>query len=356
MRRVDNQEFRYADPYASEPSSGQGAKGRFVDSSSSRGGQPQQRVRSRRGSRSQANPQPRTGASAARAHSGAAGQRIARVAIAICIAVALLLIGYFGARLAMGGFAQPQTQEQTTEQQEAAYQSPYTWSNLDRSTGRYVYKVGGKALSRTGIDVSENQGDIDWYEVANDDIDFAVVRLGYRGTSSAGKIVLDDKFEANINGAQNAGLDTGVYFFSQATTVAEAQEEADFVLQNLGGCQLEYPIVYDCEEIAAGAGSSRTSGMSADEMTACAKAFCARVEQAGYTAMIYGNSADLSRYTLSNLSSYDVWYAEYGVPVPSIKHDFVIWQYSNNGSVAGINAAVDLDIDLTQAYNVAKGH
>ena len=89
-------------------------------------------------------------------------------------------------------------------------------------------------------------------------------------------------------------------------------------------------------------------------MIACAKAFCARVEQAGYTAMVYGNSTDLSRYSLSSLSSYDIWYAEYGVPAPSIKHDFTIWQYSNNGSVAGINAAVDMNIDLTQAYQAAK--
>lgn len=306
-------------------------------------------------------PAPRPSVNSTRTRTSANGidGRIARVAIALCVAVALILVGYFGAKLVMGmgassSSSDSQQQEQTPQQQEAAYQSPYTWSNLDRSSGRYVYKVGGKALSRVGIDVSENQGDIDWYQVANDDIDFAVVRLGYRGTSSAGKIMLDSKFEANIDGAQYAGLDTGVYFFSQATTVDEAQEEADFVLQSLGGRQLEYPIVYDCEEVAAGAGTSRTSGMSADEMTACAKAFCARVEQAGYTAMIYGNSTDLSRYTLKNLSSYEIWYAEYGVPVPTVKHDFVIWQYSNNGSVAGISTAVDLDIDLTQAYKAAK--
>ena len=285
--------------------------------------------------------------------SAAQGNKLAKIAIGVCIAVALVLIGYFGMRLILGGFAAPAQEQQTEEQQEASYQSPYTWSNLDRSTGRYEYKVGGKVLSRVGIDVSENQGEISWREVAGDGIDFAVIRLGYRGTST-GKIVLDDRFETNIDGAQYAGLDTGVYFFSQATTVAEAQEEADFALQNLGGRQLEYPIVYDCEEVAAGAGASRTAGMSADEMTACAKAFCSKVEQAGYTAMIYGNSSDLSRYTLKNLSNYEIWYAEYGVPVPTVKHDFVIWQYSNNGTVAGINAAVDLNIDLTEAYKAAK--
>lgn len=281
--------------------------------------------------------------------------RLPKILISLCAAVALLLVGYFGMHLFLtGGFAGSGDQGPLTEEQkEAAYQSPYTWSNLDRSDGRYVYKQDGKVLSRLGIDVSENQGEIDWFQVARDGIDFAVIRVGYRGTSTGG-IFLDDYFEENIDSAQYVGLDTGVYFFSQATTVAEAQEEADFVLEKLAGRQLQYPVVYDCEEVAAGAGKSRTGGLSRDEMTACAKAFCARVEQAGYTAMVYGNSTDLSRYSLSSLSSYDIWYAEYGVPAPSIKHDFTIWQYSNNGSVAGINAAVDMNIDLTQAYQAAK--
>ncbi len=285
---------------------------------------------------------------------GKTKQKTVKAVAGVFAAAFLVFVGYFGARLIMGAAASSQDTGEVSQQAEQAYQSPYTWSNLDRSTGRYAYRVNGKSLSRVGIDVSENQGDINWREVAGDGVDFAVVRLGYRGTAT-GRIVLDDKFEANINGAKYAGIDTGVYFFSQATSVAEAQEEADFVLQNLAGRSLEYPIVYDCEELAAGTGSSRTSGMTADEMTACAKAFCARVEQSGYSAMIYGNSADLSRYKLANLSSYEIWYAEYGVPVPTINHDFVIWQYSNNGTVAGIDTVVDLNIDLIEAYNAVKG-
>ena len=217
--------------------------------------------------------------------------RLPKILISLCAAVALLLVGYFGMRLFLtGGFAGSGDQGSLTEEQkEAAYQSPYTWSNLDRSDGRYVYKQDGKVLSRLGIDVSENQGEIDWFQVARDGIDFAVIRVGYRGTSTGG-IFLDDYFEENIDSAQYVGLDTGVYFFSQATTVAEAQEEADFVLEKLAGRQLQYPVVYDCEEVAAGAGKSRTGGLSRDEMTACAKAFCARVEQASSSFSVASSS------------------------------------------------------------------
>ena len=276
------------------------------------------------------------------------------IVLGVLAVLALAFALFAGFRLLTGQPVLPSTQTGGLSASDPAgrYVSPYNWQNLDRTGGRYVFRIDGQVKSRLGIDVSENQGDIDWGLVANDGIEFAIVRLGYRGTST-GSIFLDEYFAQNLEGARNAGLDCGVYFFSQATTPDEAREEADFVLQNLNGAALQYPIVYDCEEVAAGAGTSRTAGMSKDEMTACAKAFCERVSAAGYRAMVYGNTRDLARYNVRELANYPLWYAEYGMPTPTVALDFTMWQYSNGGSVAGINAAVDMNIDLSEAYRAS---
>ena len=280
-----------------------------------------------------------------------------RIGVAIAAVLALIVVGlgvFMGARALMGLSVLPssQTPALSASDQSARYESPYNWQNLDRTGGRYVFRIDGRVMSRLGVDVSENQDEIDWYQVADDGIEFAIIRLGYRGTGT-GAIRLDERYAENLQGALDAGLDCGVYFFSQATTVEEAQEEADFVLANLQGVQLQYPIVYDCEEVAAGAGTSRTSGMSKSEMTACAQAFCERVEAAGYRSMVYGNTRDLARYNVRELAPYPLWYAEYGMPTPTVMLDFVMWQYSNDGHVAGISTAVDMDIDLSEAYRAS---
>ncbi len=280
--------------------------------------------------------------------------RIITVVIAVLMALVVVAGIFIASRVFTGQPILPSSQTIGLPAADPAgkYESPYNWQNLDRTGGRYVFRIDGQVMSRLGIDVSENQQDIDWNQVANDGIEFAIIRLGYRGTST-GAIRLDERYYEYLEGAQLAGLDCGVYFFSQATSVQEAQEEADFVLQNLQGTTLEYPVVYDCEEVAAGAGTSRTTGMSKDEMTACARAFCERIEAAGYRAMVYGNTRDLARYHVNNLKPYPLWYAEYGMPTPTVAVDFTMWQYSNSGQVAGISTAVDLDIDLSEAYRAS---
>lgn len=139
-----------------------------------------------------------------------------------------------------------------------------------------------------------------------DGISFAIIRLGYRGTES-GAIQLDERFRQNLLGAQMAGLNIGVYFYSQATTVAEAEEEADFVLSELGATQLVYPVVFDFEP--TGSDGARISGMSADEMFAVAKAFCDRIAASGRTAMLYGNYYDLQDMEYTGLWQYGYWLA-----------------------------------------------
>ena len=231
------------------------------------------------------------------------------------------------------------------EEEAQRYTTPYDWTKLDRSNGRYAYVVDGQVKSRLGIDVSESQESIDWQAVADDGIEFAMIRLGYRGATE-GDLYLDDYFEENFAGAREAGLDCGVYFFSQAVNPDEAVEEAQFVLDQLGGAQLEYPIAFD-SEVVSGVAGARTQFLTREEMTAVADAFCTHLEMAGYRTLVYGNAGDLSRYSDEVVNDGGIWWAEYNAPQPAHYLDIVMWQYANEGSVAGIGTGVDMNIDLS---------
>ena len=138
------------------------------------------------------------------------------------------------------------------------------------------------------------------------------------------------------------GMEVGVYFFSQALTPAEAEEEARFVLENLNGAYLEYPVVYDWEVISAS--GARTAGLSNTTLTDCAVTFCQSVAMAGYTPMIYYNlPVGYTHYQLDRLVGYDVWFAQYA-STPSMYYNYRIWQYSDKGSVPGIEGNVDMDL------------
>ena len=227
------------------------------------------------------------------------------------------------------------------------YESPFDWANLDTSSERYVYIDNGKVRSYLGIDVSENQDEIDWKAVANDGIDFAMIRLGYRGATE-GELFTDARFQENLAGAKKAGVKCGVYFFSQAVNAKEAQEEAEFVIKQLGGTQLEYPVAFDFEEAVPGVLVPRATGLGKDTMTEIGDAFCKRIEEAGYRSMIYGNYYDLDLYHYKALENHSIWWAEYDTPVPRPNVDIVMWQYANGGWVDGIDAAVDMNIDLSE--------
>ena len=221
--------------------------------------------------------------------------------------------------------------------------SPYDWSNLKTDeSGRLSYVQNGQTISRTGIDVSSHQQQINWNSVAQDGISFAYIRLGYRG-SSEGTLYVDDFFSQNLSGAKGAGIDVGVYFFSQAITEEEAREEARFVLKQLNGASLDYPIAFDMEPSPEGNG--RADALTREEATAIANAFCDEIQKSGYRAIIYGNSYDLSKYDLSALTG-RIWLAQYdGKPDGSIS--FVMWQYTPKGTVAGISGSVDINLDLS---------
>jgi GH25 family lysozyme M1 (1,4-beta-N-acetylmuramidase) len=196
-----------------------------------------------------------------------------------------------------------------------------------------------------GIDVSYYQGDIDWQQVKNAGIDFAILRLGYRGYS-AGTLVEDERFREYIAGASAVGIDVGIYFFSQAINEQEAKEEANFVLSRLGDYTVKYPVVFDWEII--GNKPARTDGLSTKTLTACAKTFCDTIADAGYIPGIYFTKyLGYVSYDLSQLSEYEFWFAEYS-KAPSFYYDFDMWQYSDTASIPGIKGRVDMDICFKQ--------
>ncbi len=195
--------------------------------------------------------------------------------------------------------------------------------------------------AKVGIDVSTHQKDIDWEAVKADGIDFAMIRLGHRGYTEGG-LFMDQTFEQNLRGALDAGLEVGVYFFSQAVTPKEAQQEADYVLSVLDGQPLAFPIAFDWEPIPNA--EARTDGLDGETMTRCAAAFCARVADAGYRPAVYFNQTQgYLHYDLRDLTDYDLWLAEYHA-APDFYYHFDMWQYSHTGHVEGIAGDVDLDL------------
>lgn len=195
---------------------------------------------------------------------------------------------------------------------------------------------------KIGIDVSRYQGNIDWAAVKEAGVQFAMLRLGYRGYGS-GALVMDTYFQQNIQGAQANGIEVGVYFFSQAITPEEGAEEARFCLNALKGYNITYPIVFDWEPYDSSL-EPRTDGLDDKILTQCAVAFCEEVEAAGYQSMVYSNLTYFYlHFDLNQLVDYPLWLAQYNSR-PSFYYHFDMWQYSGTGQVPGIDGNVDLNI------------
>ena len=204
--------------------------------------------------------------------------------------------------------------------------------------------MSGAPLTRFGIDVSQHQDVIDWEKVAEQDVTFAYVRLGYRGYET-GRMVTDNFFLANFTGAKEAGLDTGVYFFSQAITEDEAREEAEFVLTKLNenGFDHDLPIVFDWEQHPSGDDPARTDDIDGDIQTECARAFSEIIRENGYDCMVYMNMRTaFFRYDLEEMDD-DIWIADYSDEDRFI-YEHKMWQYSQSGVLDGINGFVDLNV------------
>ncbi|MFZ2538878.1 MAG: glycoside hydrolase family 25 protein [Oscillospiraceae bacterium] len=217
----------------------------------------------------------------------------------------------------------------------------YDFTNLVRVDGEMQYQEDGVSKGIKGIDVSKHQGDIKWEKVKADNVEYAMIRLGYRGYET-GKLLLDEYYEKNIKGALDAGLKVGVYFFSQAVTVEEAIEEADMVLEYIKKYDITYPVVYDAEEMLGD--DVRTNSLTSSQRTDITLAFCEKIKSAGYKPMIYANIKwFVAKLDMSRLTEYDKWFAQY-FNTPFFPYDLQMWQYTGKGKVDGIKGDVDLNI------------
>lgn len=204
----------------------------------------------------------------------------------------------------------------------------------------------GGTPSYVGIDVSAHQKLIDWEKVAASGVDFVMIRAGYRGYTQ-GLIYQDDYFTYNINEALRVGLDVGIYFFSQATSVEEAREEALQTLEWIEDYDVTYPVVFDWERVSQS--NSRTKDTTGDMITACAREFCGIIADAGYTPMTYGSPSKVGKdLQLDQLSDFPFWLAHYTIDwcPTSFQYHYDMWQYSSSGMVDGIDVRVDLNICL----------
>lgn len=221
-------------------------------------------------------------------------------------------------------------------------QHNYVQENLQvLENGRFQYVEDGQVVSHMGIDVSKYQGSIDWEKVAADGVEFVFLRLGIRGYES-GKLVEDETFQANIQGALAHGIKVGVYFFTQAITEEEAIEEANFVLERIAPYQIDCPVVFDVERV--GSSTARMNQLTPQERTDVTIAFLDTIQAAGYKAMFYHNmETALLLLELERLENYDKWFAYYGEDM-YYPYAYGVWQYSEKGSVGGISGEVDMNI------------
>lgn len=218
--------------------------------------------------------------------------------------------------------------------------NPFTADDFTYDENGYMTCLQGESM--LGIDVSVHQGEIRWEEVAQSDVCFAMIRLGHR-TVREGVLHVDQRWEENYTGATQAGLKVGVYFYSQAISVEEAQQEAQLLLDTLNGRPLDMPVVFDWEVYDE---QGRNVHLDKQTLSDCAVAFCEMISQAGYQPMIYFNS-DLSFYRwdleLMQSRGYEFWLVQLK-PFIDRPYRVNMWQYSWSGSVPGIDTNVDMNL------------
>ena len=216
--------------------------------------------------------------------------------------------------------------------------NPYGRLDFQYNKNNYLYCL--RQESYPGVDVSAFQKDIDWQQVKDSGIRFAMLRLGYRGYES-GKLVEDEYIQKNLEQTKALGMPIGAYFFSQALTIKEVDEEIDFMLKVLGDYELHMPIVLDWEIPTS---TARTAQMDARTLTALQEYFCKTMTEKGFTPMVYFNwhQSNTLLY-LNELEDYPFWLALYGSRMTYPYH-VEMWQYTDSGRVPGIQGGVDLNV------------
>ena len=216
------------------------------------------------------------------------------------------------------------------------------------SKSRFVYKnpimsyyLNGKEASWCGVDISSKQEGVDFKKLKKAGCDFVMIKVGGRGYSS-GEIVLDEKLKDYMTGAKNAGLDIGVYFFSQAITEDEVEEEVETLLEAIKDYSVKYPVVIQMQEIEGDI--ARVDSLDMDSRTELTKLFLSEVEDAGYKPMLYGNKEWLvTKIDLEALAEYDVWLSQ-EADTPDYPYEFNMWQYEKTGKISGISEETGLNI------------
>ncbi len=214
----------------------------------------------------------------------------------------------------------------------------YDWSQYESALG--------------GIDVSKFQGTIDWTQVkASGMVNFAFMRVGYRGYGDGtARIVKDERFDYNARSANSAGIPVGVYFVTKAINEAEAREEAEWVISQIKGFNVTWPIVMDFEP-ASGL-EDRTYFLKPSDRSAIINAFSEVVRNAGYTPMTYGNIGTyMTGIDLSMVTDCPKWFAQY-FNQPHFPYEYQIWQATDSGSIPGISGNVDIDYSM---YDYGSG-
>ncbi len=285
------------------------------------------------------------------------------VMILVAMASALVLMGmliacipYYDTGTQEIADPEPLLQQQREQEQEEPPEEPPTeetqmptvppeknpYNRRDFQFSSHNYLLCTQQDSYPGIDVSSFQGLIDWQKVKASGIRFAMIRLGYRGYGQAGNMVEDDYARRNLEEARKAGLEIGAYFFSQATTVDEVDDEIFFFMKILGDTELTMPIVLDWERV--GVETARTNNVDAETLTAMQKHFCKTMVDFGYTPMVYfsWHLAESSLY-LSELEDYPFWLALYQNYM-TYPFRVEMWQYTCTGRVPGIQGDVDINV------------
>jgi GH25 family lysozyme M1 (1,4-beta-N-acetylmuramidase) len=244
-------------------------------------------------------------------------------------------------------YPQPTEEEETVPPTDPAQRPPLA-NPYDRNDFQYIdnYLKLQYGDSITAIDVSAYQEDIDWQKVADSGVEMAMIRAAFRGWGEKGVIKVDEYVHKNLQGADEVGLTVGVYFFSQATSIEEVDEEIDILLDIIKDHNITGYVVFDWEYVSE---EARTADMDARTLTDCSLHFCKRVEEAGYEPMVYFNAYQgINLLELEELKAYDFWLARYTDRM-NFPYRVRMWQYTDSGKVPGIKGKVDINVFFPEA-------
>ena len=192
-----------------------------------------------------------------------------------------------------------------------------------------------------GIDISKWQGEVDFEKIRDSGCEFVIMRIGVMKDKNS-ELTKDKNFDINYKNAKNAGLKIGIYVYSEANNVNTAISNAEFIIDNLNGDKLDFPVVFDWESWEY----FNDMEMNLHMLNEMYDAFDNRLKEAGYDTMLYASEYYLNNVWL-DLKDYKIWVAKYSTKFPEIKNknnNFTIWQNAQTGKIDGIDSNIDMDI------------